>query len=96
MFAARAFWTMKITATMRAAKPAISLVRIPLVRACGGRRPGGCGAGGGGAEPLAEGGGSVLVVPCGAAGPVMALLPSEAGPARADRGRFPAGRPRCR
>ena len=34
----------------------------------------GGGGGDGGAEPLAEGGGRVLAGPCGAAGPVMALL----------------------
>jgi hypothetical protein len=96
MFAACAFWMMKITATTRTAKPAISPVRIPLVQVRGCPRPGGGVAGGGGVEPLAEGGGSVLVVPCGAAGSVMALLPSKwdrlaqavAGPLRArSRGR---------
>ena len=49
MFAACVFWMMKITATTRAAKPAISPVRIPLVRvksAAGRLR---CGRGRGGA-----------------------------------------------
>src|SRR5579859_1575475 len=78
MFAAFAFWTMKITATTRAAKPAISPVRISLIRVRSCPRPGGRGAGRGGAGPVAEAGGSVLVVPGGAAGSVMALSPSEA------------------
>src|SRR5580658_8844680 len=84
MFAACAFWTMKITATTAAAKPAISLVCISLVQVCRRRRPGGCGAGRG-AEPLAEGGGSVPVVL------YVPLLPSEAGPARPGRSRLPCG-----
>jgi hypothetical protein len=46
-----------------------------LIRVRAGRRGGVWGAGGGGgAEPLGEGGGSVLVVPCGAGVSVMALL----------------------
>jgi hypothetical protein len=63
---------------MRMAKPAISPVRMPLIRVCVRRRRGACGAGGGGGlEPLAEGGGRVLVVACGAAGSVMGLLPRQ-------------------
>ena len=38
MFAACTFWMTKITATMRAAKPAISVVRITLIRVCSGGR----------------------------------------------------------
>ena len=68
MFAACAFWMMKITTTMRAATPAMSPVRIPLIRVCSRGRGAGDGGGGGGADPLAEGGGRVLVVPCGAVG----------------------------
>src|ERR1700678_3835073 len=88
MFAACAFWTMKITATMRTTAPPSGAGRAPpvQVRGC---PPRGCGAGGagGGAEPLAEGG-TVVVGPCGA---VMALLPSEAGPARGGLGGFACG-----
>jgi len=46
MLAACAFWMMKITATARAAKPAISPVGLPMVRVCRCPRRG---------EPLAEG-----------------------------------------
>jgi hypothetical protein len=82
---------MKIITTMRMAKPAISPVRMPLIRVCVRRRRGACGAGrGGGLEPLAEGGGRVLVVACGAAGSVMGLLPSPVGHRVVeDLGRFP-------
>jgi hypothetical protein len=66
---------MKIITTIRAAAPAIRPVRMLLIRVRPGRRGGAWGAGGGGgAEPLGEGGGSVLVVPCGAGVAVMALL----------------------
>jgi hypothetical protein len=83
---------MKITATARTAKPAISSVRIPLAGSAAGRLRYGMG----GAEPLAEGSGSVLAVPCGATGPVMALLRSKADwLAQAVAGSL-AGRPRCR
>src|SRR5271169_1138334 len=75
MFTARAFWMMKIITTIRAATPAIRPVRMPLIRVRTGRLGGAWGAGGGGgAEPLGEGGGSVLMVSCGA---VMALLLPE-------------------
>src|SRR5260370_5662603 len=72
MFTACAFWMVKIITTMRATTPAISPVRRPLIRVCSRRRRGGRGADwGGGAEPLAEGRGRVMVVGCGAAGSVM-------------------------
>ncbi len=81
MFTACAFWMMKIITTARAATPVIRPVRIPLIRVRAGRREGAGGAGGfgggGGAEPLAEGGGSVLVAPCGSGVAVMALLLPE-------------------
>jgi hypothetical protein len=78
MFTAWAFWMMKIITTIRAAAPAIRPVRMLLIRVRPGRRGGAWGAGGGGgAEPLGEGGGSVLVVPCGAGVAVMALLLPE-------------------
>src|SRR5579859_7377908 len=73
MFTAWVFWTMKIITTIRATAPAIRPVRMLLIRVRAGRR-GGAWGGGGGAEPLAEGGGSVLVVPCGSGVAVMALL----------------------
>ena len=60
-------------------KPAISPVRIPLIRVCSRPRRGA----GGGPGPLADGDGIVLVVPQGAAGSVMAILPS-----RVDRSRW--------
>src|SRR4029079_9442464 len=53
-------------------KPAISSVRIPLIRVCSRPRRGA----GGGPGPLADGGGIVLVVPQGAVGWVLALFPS--------------------
>ncbi len=62
-----------------AGKPAISPVRIPLIRICSRLRRG---AGGGPGPLVADRGGSVLVVPQGAAGSVMALLPSRVGPGR--------------
>ena len=68
MLTARAFWMMKISTTMRTAMPVISAVRMPLIRVCSPRRRGAAGAGRGGAEPLAEAGGSVMVEACGAAG----------------------------
>ena len=92
MFTACVFWMMKIITTMRTAKPAISPVRMPLIRVCMRRRrgAGGGGGGGGGLEPLAEGGGRVLVAACGAAGSVMGLLPSPVGHRVVDDlGRFP-------
>ena len=76
MFTACAFWMMKIITTMRAAMAAIRPVRMPLIRVRSARRAGGCGATGGGrAEPLREGGGTVVVAACGAAGSVMAVFP---------------------
>jgi hypothetical protein len=58
-----------------AAALAIRPVRMLLIRARSGRRGGASGAdGAGGAEPLGEGGGSVLVVRCGAGVAVMARL----------------------
>src|ERR1700751_5805555 len=69
MLTACAFWMMKISTTMRAAVPAISPVRMLLIFVRVRPRAGARGAGG--AEPLAEGGGRVLVVPGGAAGSVM-------------------------
>src|SRR5450755_375834 len=76
---------MKINTTMRAAMPAISQVRAPEIRVrslprAGGRGEAGAG-GAGGAEPLTEGGGRVLVVAVarGAAGSVMTLLPPRSG-----------------
>ena len=81
MFTACGFWMRKITTTMRAAKPAISPLRIPLMRVRLRPRGDACGAGGGGGlEPLADEGGSVLAVPYGAAGSVMVLLPLRMGP----------------
>jgi len=75
-----AFWMMKIITTVRPAAPAISAVRMPLIRVCAGRSVGRGGGGGAwGAEPLAEGGGRVLVGPWGAGGSVMALLASRTG-----------------
>ena len=61
-----------------AGEPAISPVRIPLlrVRSCARR------GAGGGPGPLADGGRRVLVVPQGAAGSVMVLLPSRVEPSR--------------
>jgi hypothetical protein len=44
---------------------------MPLILVCIGRR--------GGAEPLAEGGSGVLVVPCGTGVSIMALLSEGAG-----------------
>jgi hypothetical protein len=77
-----AFWMMKISTAMRTAVPAISPVRMLLVFVRIRLRAGACGAGTGGAEPLADGAGRVLVVPAGAAGSVMGVLPSSG-----DRGR---------
>src|SRR5258708_16564625 len=94
MFTAWAFWMMKIITTMRAATPAISPVRKPLIRVCSRRRRGACGADwGGGAEPLAEGRGRVLARACGAAGSVMALLFSRTGTELEDLG-HPVAHPR--
>ena len=64
MLTACAFWMMKISTTMRTAVPAISPVRMLLIFVRIRLRAGACGAGG--AEPLAEGGGRVLVEPDGA------------------------------
>src|SRR5258708_27410208 len=87
MFTACAFWMVKSITTMRATTPAISPVRRPLIRVCSRRRRGGRGADwGGGAEPLAEGRGRVMVVGCGAAGSVMALLSSRTGAELEDLG----------
>jgi len=74
---------MKISTTVRARTPTISAVRMPLIRVDSRPRLG-AGAGGlGGAEPLAEGGGRVVVVRGGSAESVMALLPfGEQGPSR--------------
>jgi hypothetical protein len=81
MFTACAFWMMKIITTARATTPVIRPVRMPLIRVLTGRRGGAGGTGGlgggGGAEPLTEGGGSVLVAPCGSGVAVMALLLPE-------------------
>src|SRR5580700_4728461 len=75
MLTAWMFWMMKIITTIRATAPAIRPVRMPLIRVRSGRPGGAWGAGGGGgAEPLGEGGGSVLVLPCGAGVAVMARL----------------------
>jgi hypothetical protein len=60
---------------VRTAVPAISPVRMLLIFVRIPPLAGGRGAGG--AEPLAEAGGSVLVAPAGAFGSVMALLPSS-------------------
>src|SRR5258708_36398477 len=72
MFTACGFWMMKIITTIRPATPAISPVRIPLIRVCILLVLSACaGAGEGGElEPLAEGGGngSVLVTPRGDTG----------------------------
>src|SRR5579871_2782474 len=76
MFTAPVFWMTKIITTIRATTPAIRPVRTLLIRVRAGRR-GGAWGGGGGAEPLAEGGGSVLVLPCGSGVAVMALLLRE-------------------
>src|SRR5579859_995197 len=65
MLTACAFWVMKISTTMRTAVPAISPVRMLLIFVRIRLRAGACGAGG--AEPLAEGGGRVLVGPDGMA-----------------------------
>ena len=63
MVTACAFWMMKISTTARTAVPAISATRmlLILVRSCRGRGADAAG-GAGGAEPLADGGGRVLVV----------------------------------
>src|SRR5580704_2663121 len=74
MFAACTFWIMKMTITVKAAKPAMNAVRIALIRARARATTLACGAGGYRRAPLAEGGSNVLVVPC-PAGSVMALLP---------------------
>ena len=79
MSTAWAFWMMKITTTMRAATPTIRAVRMALIRERVGRPGGACG-GGGGAEPLAEGGGSVLVLPCGGVSVMTLLLSGWGGP----------------
>src|SRR5258708_330348 len=94
MLTACAFWMMKIITTIRPAKAAMRLVRMPLIRVCilAVLSAGAGGGAGGGLEPLAEGGGngSVLVVPRGdTGGSVMAVLPS---PVRAGR-RNPAWHP---
>src|SRR5580658_4734522 len=77
-----AFWMMKIITTMRPRAPAIRAVRMPLILVCIRRRVGADAGGGGagGAEPLAEGVGSVLVAPGGAGVSVMVLLPDGSGP----------------
>jgi hypothetical protein len=82
MFTARAFWTIKMITTISATAPVIRPVRMPLIRVRAGRPGAAWGAsGGGGAEPLGEGGG-ILVVPCGAGDAVMTrLLPGGAGAA---------------
>ncbi len=79
MFTAWAFWMMKISTTMRAATAAmISPVRMPLIRVRSRPRTGACGADeGGGAEPLADGSGRVLVAVGGAAGSVRAMRSSR-------------------
>src|SRR5580693_9317259 len=83
MFTASAFWMMKIINTVRMTTPAISPVRMALIRVRVGRRGGACGGGGGGGgeEPLSEGGGNVPVVACGGVSgvSVMALLLSGWG-----------------
>ena len=60
---------MKITSTMRARKPPISAVRMPLIRVREPRRgtAAAVGAGGGRVEPLADGGGRVPAGLCRAA-----------------------------
>src|SRR5580692_7622684 len=63
MLTACAFWMMKISTTMSRAVPAISAVRMLLILVRIGLRAGASGAGG--AEPLVEGGGRVLVGPDG-------------------------------
>ena len=64
MCTAWVFWMMKITSRMRAPKPAIRV-----------GRPRRWGAGGGRAEPMAHGGGRLLVVPWGwAVGSGMTFL----------------------
>jgi hypothetical protein len=81
MLTACAFWMMKISTTMRATVPAISPVRMLLifVRV----RPRADAREAGGAEPLAEGGGRVLVAAGGGAvGSFMARF------LRGDRGRW--------
>ena len=91
MFAERAFWMMKTTATTRTAEPAISPVHIPLAGVCRCPRPGGCGTGWGGAEPLAEGGrqrAGRAVWRCWSGHGVTSFT---SGSARAGRGRFPCG-----
>jgi len=77
MFTVCAFWMMKISTTIRAATLAISPVRMLLIWVDSRRRWGAAGAAG--ADPLAERGGRVLVVLCGAADSVMALLLSRSG-----------------
>ena len=52
MFTAWVFWMMKISTTMRIAMPAISAVRMPLIRVCSRPRRGACAAGGGRVAPL--------------------------------------------
>src|SRR6185437_14374996 len=69
MLTACAFWMMKISTTMRTAVPAISPVRMLLIFVRVRPRAGARGAGG--AEPLTEGGGRVLVA---AGGSVMACF----------------------
>src|SRR5580693_9830646 len=80
MLTAFAFWMMKISTTTRMTVPAISAMRMLLIRVRDGPGIGGCGAGR--AEPLADGGGRVLVAPDGsaagsAAGSVMTGLPLQ-------------------
>jgi MFS family permease len=74
MLTAFAFWMMKMSTTTRTTMPAISAMRMLLIRVRS-RRRGGCGAGTGGAEPLSDGGGRVLVAPGGVTGSVMTGLP---------------------
>jgi len=72
MSTACAFWMIKISTTTRPTKPAIRPARMLLIRVRASERTGGWGTdggtgggGGGGAEPLDEGGGSVVAEPCG-------------------------------
>src|SRR5438105_10946656 len=89
MLTACAFWMTKISTTVRAAVPAISPVRMPLIFVRIRLRPAACGAGAGGAEPLADGGGMVLVVPRGAVGSVMACILQSGTGVAGDLRRFP-------
>src|SRR5579863_10228903 len=100
MLMACGFWMMKITTAMTAPAPTICPVRRPRIQVDSGGPWGAGGAGGGRVEPLTDGGGRVLVVPCGAADSAMTLLPSGGGPAGFERGWFPlmtpGGPPRLR